>query len=265
MRYFRVKNFERFQHYKTNRDDTAPVWIKVHRSLLTDFDFLALPDESKAHLMMIWILASQTKNRMPYDAKAIAQRIGANTKVDLDTLVHAGFLILESESESTLESFSDSTATKTHECGSSYSSSSVLSGSENKNPRSARLPETAWPGGFQLDSEMVKFAHEMDVDPAVEFAAWRDDCAAHDRRYRDWSAAWRTRCRNARKFAGSAARASPTNGNALSPGMANLRRRYDEAIREQGGSNQDSGDGQGQLVPATGGRPNGGRMGGHLG
>ena len=38
VRYFRIKNFERFQHYKNRR----PLWIKFYNSLLTDLEFNAL-------------------------------------------------------------------------------------------------------------------------------------------------------------------------------------------------------------------------------
>ena len=59
---------------------------------------------------------------------------------------------------------------------------------------------------------MWEILHEAGIDPAPEFEAWRDDCAAHDRRYANWRAAWRSRCRNALRFAGRTAarmRASP--------------------------------------------------------
>ena len=50
-----VKNWQQFQHYK----DRNPTWIKLHKSLLDDFDFQCLPVASKALAMMIWLLASE--------------------------------------------------------------------------------------------------------------------------------------------------------------------------------------------------------------
>lgn len=104
MRYFRIKNYERFQHYKSKQEQSAPTWIKLHRSLLSDYEFGQLSDISKAHLMLIWLLASQTKGRLPHDPRWVADKIGATSKVDLECLIAAGFLVLESNSESTLES-----------------------------------------------------------------------------------------------------------------------------------------------------------------
>jgi len=86
--YFRVKNFEDFQHYK----DRNPPWIKLHNELLENYDFSRLHDASKAHLFAIWLLASRTDNKIPYDAEWIAGKINANTPVDLDTLANLGYI-----------------------------------------------------------------------------------------------------------------------------------------------------------------------------
>ena len=91
MKYLRVKNWDEFQHYK----DRSPPWIKLHRDLLTDYDFLLLPDIQKGHLMMLWLLASQMDGRIPYDPQWVAQRIGATSEVDLDALIEPGWLIID--------------------------------------------------------------------------------------------------------------------------------------------------------------------------
>ena len=61
MRYFRVKNFERFQHYK----DRSPPWIKLYNDLLDDYAFTCLQDASKLHQILIWLVASRTGNKLP--------------------------------------------------------------------------------------------------------------------------------------------------------------------------------------------------------
>lgn len=50
-----IKNWGEFQHYK----DRSPAWIKLHRSLLDNYDWHRLPDASKALAPMIWLLASE--------------------------------------------------------------------------------------------------------------------------------------------------------------------------------------------------------------
>lgn len=49
------KNWKDFQHYK----DRSPTWIKLHRSLLDDFDFWCLPVASRALAPCLWLLASE--------------------------------------------------------------------------------------------------------------------------------------------------------------------------------------------------------------
>lgn len=49
------KNWTTFQHYH----DRRPPWIKLHKSLLDDIDYLCLPDASKALAPFLWLLASE--------------------------------------------------------------------------------------------------------------------------------------------------------------------------------------------------------------
>jgi hypothetical protein len=49
------KNWASFQHYK----DRSPAWIKLHRSILDDFEFACLPVASRALAPLLWLLASE--------------------------------------------------------------------------------------------------------------------------------------------------------------------------------------------------------------
>jgi hypothetical protein len=93
MRTFSVKNFEKFQHYK----DRSPPWIKLYNETLDDYAFGCLQDASKMHLIGIWLLASRTDNKIPYDSEWVAKRINANSKVNLQELADAGFIIVSQE------------------------------------------------------------------------------------------------------------------------------------------------------------------------
>ena len=52
------KNWAVFQHYK----DRCPPWIKLHRDLLNNREFICLPIASKALAPMLWLLASEAKD-----------------------------------------------------------------------------------------------------------------------------------------------------------------------------------------------------------
>lgn len=106
MKTFSVRNFERFQHYK----DRAPPWIKLYNELLDDYEFGALPDASKMHLIAIWLLASRSNNKIPYDPTWVARRINANTKVDLDLLTRSKFIVIDQEVRNTEQDASNTLA-----------------------------------------------------------------------------------------------------------------------------------------------------------
>ena len=95
---FSVKNFEKFQHYK----DRNPPWIKLHRALLDDYEFARLQDASKAHLMLLWLLASQLNNKIPDDPKWIKNRLGLTAVIDIKLLEEKGFLILMQDASTPL-------------------------------------------------------------------------------------------------------------------------------------------------------------------
>ena len=99
MRYLIVKNWGEFQHYK----DRNPPWIKLHRALLDDYEFARLPDASKAHLMLIWLLASQSNGRIPHDPKFLQAKLGLDKQPDLQVLVDSGFLLMEHDASGSAE------------------------------------------------------------------------------------------------------------------------------------------------------------------
>lgn len=88
MDYFKIRNFERFQHYK----DRRPPWIKLWFSLLGDYEFSVLPDETKYHLIALFLIASQHENRIPADMKWLQAQIGTSKRINLDLLYGSGFI-----------------------------------------------------------------------------------------------------------------------------------------------------------------------------
>jgi hypothetical protein len=229
--FFRIRNFERFQHYK----DRNPPWIRLYGALWRDRAFFRLPDATKAHLIGLFALAARLDNHIPDDPQWIAHELCASEAIDLDALVASGFLLPEHQASNANgacerpvpSSVSASDSELIREGSNSEIVSEVIQGDSHESETAGadarnrdeahqrhkgKQPATRWPEGFALEEEMRKFAAGLGIDAHREFEAWRDDCAAHDRRYTDWRAAWRGRCRNALRFApraGGAARASP--------------------------------------------------------
>jgi hypothetical protein len=54
----KVKNWDRFQHYATRR----PPWIRLYHDLLDDPEWHKLDGETAKILVMLWLIASESKN-----------------------------------------------------------------------------------------------------------------------------------------------------------------------------------------------------------
>ena len=90
------KKWGDFQHYK----DRCPPWIKLHRDLLTNREFMCLPLASKALAPLLWLLASESKNGS-FDASVdeLQFRLHLSAKDindGLKPLIDKGFFIVAS-------------------------------------------------------------------------------------------------------------------------------------------------------------------------
>lgn len=91
MRYLRVRGWPKFQHYR----DRRPVWIKLYVELHAKWEWMSLPDHTKAHLSGLWLLVAQIGNRLPWDPQFLSQKIGATVPItheELELLVARTFL-----------------------------------------------------------------------------------------------------------------------------------------------------------------------------
>lgn len=102
---YRIKNWADFQHYK----DRSPSWLKLHRSLLDDYEFQSLPVASRALAPMLWLLASEHKDissgLIDADHKKIAFRLRMKESDVTDAikpLISAGFIEVTGDATDTL-------------------------------------------------------------------------------------------------------------------------------------------------------------------
>lgn len=88
MKFFRVRNFEKFQHYK----DRNPPWIKLYRSILDDPRFFQLAEPDRFLLLGIFILASQSDNKLPDDQHWLKVKLMTKRQVPIELLVRTEWL-----------------------------------------------------------------------------------------------------------------------------------------------------------------------------
>lgn len=92
MHQLRVRNWERFQHYKHRN----PPWIKFYDDLLDDEDFQAMPKESRLLYCLVLLVAARKNNRFPADPSWLAAELAlplADVRKGLPPLLASGHLL----------------------------------------------------------------------------------------------------------------------------------------------------------------------------
>ncbi len=90
MEYLKISNWKRWQSYRADRG--APPWIKLHRSLLRNPEWLYLSDAEKGQLVSLWILAADKKGRIPDDPEVLRTLCHLSKKPDLELYIALGFI-----------------------------------------------------------------------------------------------------------------------------------------------------------------------------
>ena len=174
--YFQVVNLEKYQHYKHRN----PPWVKLHAITLEDYDFGRLQDASKMHLCAIWLLASRTDNRIPWDAEWIATRINATAEVDLDALQDAGFIELIADASKALATRKQSAASETEtetEQNREQSPTSLVGRSEKKRANNS-LPPQSCPNSRTLLIRPTDRQNQATEQPSETLGSYRTSCSA---------------------------------------------------------------------------------------
>ncbi len=97
--FFRIKNFEKFQHYK----DRHPPWIKLYRDLWRDPAFFELTEGQRYQLISLFVLASQNDNLLKIDQKWLRHELAMTRPIELNSLVASGFIeIVAQDASNTL-------------------------------------------------------------------------------------------------------------------------------------------------------------------
>lgn len=97
--YFRPRNWEKFQHYGNRQ----PPWIKLHRQLLRDYDFLSLTETQQAQLIKIWLLYADYGRPLPLASSFLGASLGSPPQVigrSLKVLISSKFIELCSKDAS---------------------------------------------------------------------------------------------------------------------------------------------------------------------
>lgn len=89
--FLRVRNWERYQHYKNRR----PPWIKLHVETLDDYELMHLENDAQLVYERLLLLAARTDNNISHDPDWIGGQIVQDPRTvqaAVQTLIAAGFL-----------------------------------------------------------------------------------------------------------------------------------------------------------------------------
>lgn len=86
---YRVRNWERWQSYRRDRD--KPPWIKIYRRLLLDPSWAMLSDAEKGQLVSLWILAGDRDGALP-EANLLQKLCQLDSAPPIAKFVSLGFI-----------------------------------------------------------------------------------------------------------------------------------------------------------------------------
>lgn len=183
----RPKNWSEYQHYK----DRNPPWIKLHRDLLNDRDFMCLPIASKAIAPLLWLLASEEKSGdFNANVTELAFRLRMTEKEindGLKPLISKGFFVNASGVLAECEQLAiPETERETEK-------------EVEKKPKTLKTA-TQIPDLFIVDPDAIELAKKLGVDYELEKDKFCDYYKGQGKVMKDWSATFRNWIRNAAEY-----------------------------------------------------------------
>lgn len=92
MDYLKIANWKRWQTARKDRPDWQPPWIKLHRRLMRNPEWVALPDHQKGQLVCLWLLAAEHGGQIPNSEHHLERVLCFSKKLTLQTFIDAGFI-----------------------------------------------------------------------------------------------------------------------------------------------------------------------------
>lgn len=99
--YLRIRNWDKWQNYRKDRG--VPPWIKVHRRLLLDPNWITLTDAQRGQLVSIWMLAAEDGGTISATVEEIIIICRLSSPLDLQVFADKGFIELDNHLTTTCQ------------------------------------------------------------------------------------------------------------------------------------------------------------------
>lgn len=86
----KIHNWDKWQSYRKDRGQ--PPWIKVHREVMRNMEWMDLNDAQRGQLVQIWLLAADKDGQISDDPKKIKRVCFMTSEPDLNLFIKLGFI-----------------------------------------------------------------------------------------------------------------------------------------------------------------------------
>lgn len=86
----RIRNWDRWQSYRKDRGQ--PPWIKIHRCIMRNPEWVDLTDAQRGQLVAIWLLAADHDGVIPASPATIRKLCFMDSEPNLKVLMEKGFI-----------------------------------------------------------------------------------------------------------------------------------------------------------------------------
>ena len=90
MEYLKMKNWDKWQTYRADRGQ--PPWIKIHRRLMRDPEWVSLSDAERGQLVGMWLLAADRDGDIPASASLIQKLSFMESEPNINKFIELGFI-----------------------------------------------------------------------------------------------------------------------------------------------------------------------------
>jgi rubrerythrin len=90
MEYLKIRNWAKWQSYRADRGQ--PPWIKIHRRVMRNPEWVSLTDAERGQLVAIWLLAADHDGVIPASPEVIQKLCYLTKPPDLNKFTDLGFI-----------------------------------------------------------------------------------------------------------------------------------------------------------------------------
>lgn len=90
MDYLEIHNWDKWQSYRKDRDQ--PPWIKIHRRLMRNPEWVSLSDSERGQLIAMWLLAADHNGVIPASQETIQKLCYMDNLPNINKFIDLGFI-----------------------------------------------------------------------------------------------------------------------------------------------------------------------------